>query len=47
MFNRSSDCFLLTRAKGIGLAIISQFRNPPDVPIVTCTTIEESDESFG
>src|ERR1700678_544972 len=29
-------------SKGIGLAIISQFHYPPEVPIVTCATMEEA-----
>src|SRR5580704_8618503 len=29
-------------SKDIGLAIISQFHYPPDVPIVTCATMEEA-----
>jgi len=31
-------------SKDIGLAIISQFHYPPDVPIVTCATLEEAIE---
>jgi hypothetical protein len=29
-------------SKDIGLAIISQFHYPPDIPIVTCATMEEA-----
>ena len=29
-------------SKDIGLAIISQFHYPPDVPIITCATMEEA-----
>jgi hypothetical protein len=29
-------------SKDIGLAIISQFHYPPEVPIVTCATMEEA-----
>jgi DNA-binding transcriptional LysR family regulator len=29
-------------SKDIGLGIISQFHYPPDIPIVTCPTIEEA-----
>jgi hypothetical protein len=29
-------------SRDIGLAIISQFHYPPDIPIVTCTTMEEA-----
>lgn len=29
-------------SKDIGLGIISQFHYPPDLPIVTCATIEEA-----
>ncbi|MBV8213448.1 MAG: hypothetical protein JOZ08_09545 [Verrucomicrobia bacterium] len=29
-------------SKDIGLAIISRFHYPPDVPVITCATIEEA-----
>jgi hypothetical protein len=29
-------------SRDIGLAIISRFHYPPDIPIVTCTTMEEA-----
>jgi hypothetical protein len=29
-------------SKDIGLSIISQFHYPPDVPIITCATMEEA-----
>jgi hypothetical protein len=29
-------------SKDIGLGIISQFHYPPEIPILTCTTIEEA-----